>query len=70
MCEFLDKVEKRGFEKGFSEGFTEGFLEGFTEGLSKVIKILMEKLNISFEEALDVLGIPDSEKERYIHSIS
>lgn len=62
MCEFLDKVEKRGFEKGFSEGFT----EGFSEGLSKVIKILMEKLNISFEEALDILGIPDSEKERYI----
>lgn len=58
MCEFLDKVENRGIEKGRAEGLT------------IAIKAIMDKMQVSFEEALSILGIPDTEKERYIHSIS
>lgn len=53
-------VFAQGLEKGLSQGLTQGRTE-MAQGISQ----LMKNLNISFEKALQILGIPEDQYEMY-----
>lgn len=57
MCDFSDGVEKRGYERGIAEGIV------------KSIKNLMNTMGYTVEQAMDVLLIPEKEREKYMKII-
>ena len=61
LTEYNEERERRLlYAQGFEEGYKEGFKEGWLLGLAFCIRIVMEKLNYSFEDALSLLA-PDEE---------
>ena len=65
MCEVLDRVE----EKGKIEGRTEGRKEGIDEARLESIRNIMNTLKMTTNQAMDVLRIPVSEREKYLKKI-
>ena len=73
MCNLSKGVEDRGFRKGVVVGTENGIVKGREEGLKEgreeeklnSIRSLMKKLNLTLEQAMDVLDVPKSEQEKY-----
>ena len=69
MSDLWRGVENRGIRKGRAEGRAEGLATGRAEGRAEeklnAIKSLMKKLNFTMEQAMNALGVPESEQERY-----
>ena len=57
MCNFSDFIEERGRRRGMEEGIQQGRLEGLLN--------LMNKLNMTADQALDTLSIPEEEWDDY-----
>ena len=60
---------KQGIEQGIKQGIEQGIEQGFEQGVMQAslqnIKNLMENMNLSATQAMDVLQIPASEREKY-----
>ena len=79
---FLQDARDDGYDKGFNEGRNEGFNEGRNEGfnegrnegtfLEKIrnLKRLMNKMGISANEAMELLDVSESDKEKYISALT
>ena len=69
MCNLSKGVEDRGFRKGIVVGTENGIVKGREEGREEEklnsIRSLMKKLNLTLEQAMDVLDVPKSEQEKY-----
>ena len=61
MCNLSKGVENRGIRKGIIQGREEEKLNS--------IRSLMKKLNLTLEQAMDVLDVPKSEQEKYAHML-
>ena len=60
---------KQGIEQGIKQGIKQGIEQGIEQGVMQAslqnIKNLMENMNLSATQAMDVLQIPASEREKY-----
>lgn len=65
MCNLSKGVLERGRKEGIKEGIEEGIKEGIKETRLQSIKDLMETLSLSFEQAVEALKIPVSERAEY-----
>ena len=67
MCQAFEDYKEDGRQLGLKQGRREGKKEGKKEGelmaLKMVVKNLMKKQKISFEEAVKLLGISKSKQE-------
>ena len=61
MCNLSDGVEARGIAKGIERGRAEGAVEATFAAL----KNLMDTLGLPLEQAMAVLKIPESDRQRY-----
>ena len=61
MCNYSDGIVRRGFELGMKEGMD----KGMDRGIFKAISNLMENMSITSTQAMDMLLIPDSDREKY-----
>lgn len=61
MCEALDIIENRGIAKGLAVGFEKANLEA--------IKNVKAALNVSDEQAMDILKIPKEEQKKYFDKL-
>ena len=48
MCNLADRIEEKALEKGIEQG------------KMKAVVCIIKKLNVSFEEAIRILEVPDS----------
>ena len=65
MCNLSDGVEARGIAKGIERGREEGRAEGAMEATFAALKNLMGTLGLPLEQAMAVLKIPESDRQRY-----
>ena len=66
MREIAAKANYRwGHEDGFAEGRDTGFAEGHDEGLLAAVRGLVRRRGWSADEAMDAVGIPESDRTRY-----
>ena len=56
---------KQGIEQGIKQGIEQGIEQGVMQASLQNIKNLMENMNLSATQAMDVLQIPASEREKY-----
>lgn len=68
-CAIKEGVE-RGIEQGRRAGIKQGIEQGKRAGIESAmlasIKSLMERLSFTAQQAMDALGIPESERGRYV----
>ncbi|MDO4283992.1 MAG: Rpn family recombination-promoting nuclease/putative transposase [Eubacteriales bacterium] len=69
MCEVLDRVEERGIQRGRQKGRQEGRKEGRQAALLESMRNLMKSLNLTAEQAMDALMIPQNERGEYRESL-
>lgn len=65
MCNLSDGVEARGIEKGFARGIERG-IETTT---LQSIQSLMETLQLTADQAMAALKIPEKDREKYIEML-
>lgn len=81
MCNFSDFIEQRGIEKGLEQGLKKGLLQGKAEGKKegkaegKVeatllhVKKLMQRINISAVDAMNMLDVEDDIRPAILQSL-
>ena len=62
----MDRKFAEGKAEGLAEGKAEGLAEGKTEGKAEAVKNLMETMNITAEQAMKALKIPDADFAKYL----
>jgi len=62
MCNLSKGVE----EKGRAKGRAEGRAEGRADGILSSLKGLMETMDLSIEQAMAALKIPEAERQKYL----
>ena len=65
----LRERELKGKEQGRAEGRAEGKVEGEMSATLKNLKNLMKAMNLSIEQAMNVLNIPIEERSKYINAL-
>ena len=58
-----------GHEKGLSEGHAKGLSEGRDESSADYICNVMSSLGVSVDKAMEILQIPDSDRDRYREAV-
>ena len=64
LREYIRCEVAEGVAKGVAKGEAKGFAEGESRGQAKAITMLMKKMNISKEEAMDMLEITGEDAEK------
>lgn len=78
MQEGMQKGMREGMQKGIREGMQKGMEEGMQKGLEKgqesarieAISNIMQALKLTAQQAMDILKIPEAERERYVAKLS
>ena len=65
MDNFSKQIYEAGINDGRAEGKAEGLAEGKAEGKAESIKNLMSTLNISIDQAMDILKTPPEEHQYF-----
>ena len=61
----IKKGREEGLEKGMQKGMEKGVMEGRAEGLAEAIRNVMDSLNLTPEQAMTVLKVPESQRPKY-----
>ncbi len=69
MCKAVQEIERKGVVKGISIGEARGEARGEVKGRIKDIKMIMQYFNLTAEQALEALGVPKSEFDKYLSMI-
>ena len=62
----MERGRREGKKEGRAEGRKEGRIEGRIEGKKEDIKNLMRNLSVSLEQAMELLGISEEERDKYL----
>ena len=69
MCEAVEKYGSKQYDSGKDAGRLEGKLEGKLEGRLDSIRALMKNLKMTAEQAMESIGIPKSEYQKYLNML-
>ena len=77
MCNFSDFIEQRGIEKGLEQGMEKGLKKGLLQGKAegKVeatllhVKKLMQSINVSAVDAMNMLDVEDDIRPAILQSL-
>ena len=70
MCNLSQGVMERGVEKGRVEGRAEGIGIGVDTARIESIKALMKNMNMTLEQAIQVLQYPMADKEKFAAALN
>ena len=65
MCNISEVILERGLERGLEQGLEQGIEKNQLDNIAK----LMKKLNLTEEEAMDMLDIDEEHRQRYRQKI-
>jgi len=65
MDNFSKQIYEAGINDGRAEGKAEGLAEGKAEGKAESIKNLMSTMNVSIDQAMDILKTPPEEHKYF-----
>ena len=73
MCNFSDFIEQRGIEKGLEQGLEKGLLQGKAEGKVETtllyVKKLMQRINVSAVDAMNMLDVEEDIRPTILQSL-
>ena len=66
MCKALDDLIEQGVEQGIERGIEQGIEQGIERGKVFALKNLMETLQLTLEQAMNALKIPQEERGKLL----
>ena len=69
MVMFLETMLQDVRDEAFDQGYKQGFAEGQFLRKLDTLKRLMKKRNMTLDEAMSVLEIPEDERSKYVSAI-
>ena len=66
MCKAIDDMRKESKEEGRTEGRVEGRVEGIESTRLESIRIVMERLKYTAQQAMEFLKIPTADWPKYL----
>jgi len=74
MCNLSEGVLRKGLTRGMAQGRAEGIAQcmaqgmtkGITKGILSSLQSLMKNMNLSAEQAMVILDIPEGERPNYL----
>lgn len=66
VCNLSESVWNLGRVEGMEKGIAEGMEKGMTDGIFRPLKNLMETLNLTAEQAMAALKVPEDERWKYM----
>ncbi len=63
-------LARKAMEEGLQQGLQQGLREGEENGLLTALKNLMASMNLTAEEAMQALRIPEEEKQKYLAKLA
>ena len=69
MCKAVQEIERKSEARGISIGEARGEARGEVKGRIKDIKMIMQNFNLTAEQAMEALGVPESEFDKYLSMI-
>ena len=77
MCNFSDFIEQRGIEKGLEQGLEQGLKKGLLQGKAEgkveatllYVKKLMQRINVSAVDAMNMLDVEDDIRSAILQSL-
>ena len=64
-AEHMRRVKEEGREEGRKEGIVVGEKQGFDKGIVNAIRNLMESTHWALDRCMDMLKVPDDQREGY-----
>ena len=69
MESWKEEMIRIGRTEGLAEGHAEGRVEGRVEELLENIRAVMNNLNLTAEKAMDILNVPQEDREIYMQKL-
>ena len=69
MCEIWEEIKAKGISEGLAKGLAKGEENGKYNSNVKSLENVMKKLNVSLKEAMDIIGLDESEYDLYASEI-
>ena len=69
MCNFSDFIEQRGIEQGLLQGKAEGKAEGKVEATLLHVKKLMQRIDVSAVDAMNILDVEEDIRPTVLQSL-
>lgn len=69
MCNFRDFIEQRGIEQSLLQGKAEGKVEGKVEATFLHVKKLVQRINVSAMDAMNILDVEDDIRPAILRSL-
>ena len=73
MCKIMEDLREesiqRGFEKGLEQGREEGLEQGLVQARIENIKSIMDSLQYTAQQAMDLLKIPVKDRSQYMERL-
>ena len=69
MCNFSDFIEQRGIEQGLLQGKAEGKAEGKVEATLLHVKKLMQRIDVSAVDAMNILDVEEDIRPTILQSL-
>ena len=70
MCNLSQGIEEKAFRVGLQKGIQQGRQIGIQQGIQQALldslRNLMETMHLAADKAMEVLKIPNEEREKYI----
>ena len=70
MCNLSKGVMEKSMKKGMEKGRAEGRAEGAAENTLASIKNLMETMDLSIEQAMAALKVPEVDRPKYAKQLN
>lgn len=65
----MDEGMEKGIEKGIEQGIEKGIEKGIELNQTDSIKKLMKNMNLTIEQAMNALEVPEDKREKYRQTI-
>lgn len=69
MCEIFDEIRQEGIRQGIEQGVEQGIERGREEERENSIRSIMNALQLSAQQAMDALGVPEADRARYLAAL-
>lgn len=70
MCNYSKYVIEKGLEIGIKQGREEGLKQGIEEGIFNAVRNLLKNTNMTLEQVMKALEIPEAEKDIYVDKLN
>ena len=69
MCKIMEDLREESIQRGFEKGLEQGLEQGLVQARIENIKSIMDSLQYTAQQAMDLLKIPVKDRSQYMERL-